>query len=63
MKEKSLDEIVFIALTEAKKMFQSTISKFGYEAALVDIRFTAWINDINFEHRLRKIEIEDEVKE
>jgi len=63
LEEDTFDEIVFKALDLAKQCFQDTISKYGYDPAFVDIQFTAWIKDISFEHRLRKIEIEDEVKE
>lgn len=60
--EKELDAVVYEALGSAKKVFQQTVSDNDYDPAFVDIRFTAWIKDISFEHRLRKIEIEDEVK-
>jgi hypothetical protein len=61
--EKEYDEVIYEALEATKKAFQAVISDYEYDSAYTDIRFTAWIKDLSFEHRLRKIEIEDEVHE
>ena len=61
--EKDLDFVVHEALEAAKKTFQDTISSYDYDPAYCDIRFIAWIKDVNLENRLKRIEIEEEVKE
>jgi len=60
--EPDFDDIVYLALRNAKKTFESTLSEYLYDPAICDIQFTAFIKDINFEHRLRKIGIEGELK-
>ena len=61
--EEEFDDIVYIALKNARKAFNDTLSKYGFDSAYCDIRFTAFITDVNFEQRLRKIEIEGELKD
>ena len=61
--ELDFDDVVYLALRNAKKAFEDTLSKHLYDSASCDIRFTAFINDVNFEQRLRKIEIEGELKD
>ena len=56
------DDVVYLALKNAQKAFHDTLSRYGFDSAYCDIRFTAFINDANFEQRLRKIEIEGELK-
>ena len=60
--EKEHDEAVYEALEKAREIFQKTISQYGYDPAFTDIQFTAWIKDVSLENRLRRIEIEEEVK-
>lgn len=62
LEDGTLDEIVSKALDCAKQSFQAVLNDYGYDPAYCDILFTAWIKDVNFEHRLRRLEIEDEVK-
>lgn len=57
------DDIVYLALRDAKRAFNDTLSKHLYDSAFCDIRFTVWVKDATFEHRLRRMEIEDELKE
>lgn len=57
-----LAEITIKALNNAKEAFNKTIGDEGYDSAYWDIRFTAWEVDSNFTTRLRRYEIEDEVK-
>ena len=61
--EKDLDTVVHEALEVAREAFQKHISDYCYDPAYTDIRFTAWIKDVSFENRLKRIEIEEEVKE
>lgn len=56
-------EITMKALNKARGAFNDYLEKDGFEPALWDIRFTAWEVDYNFTTRLRRYEIEDEVKE
>jgi hypothetical protein len=62
LEEDAFDEIVFKALDLARQCFRDCISEHGYESAYADIRFTAWVKDVTFEHRLRRVEIEEECK-
>ncbi len=57
------DELTMKALCAAKKAFFKTISDEGYDSAFWDIRFTAWMVDSEFTTRLKRIEIEEEVKD
>lgn len=61
--EKSIELLVSEALDAARKAFQDYFEKRGMEPARFDYRFTAWLVDENFVHRLARIEIEREVKE
>jgi len=61
--EPDFDDVVYLALRNAKKVFEDTLSRYLYDPAYCDIRFTAFIKDMNFEQRLRKIEIEGELKD
>jgi len=65
MKDKdcSEEEITPIALEKAYVAFQECLSDEGYDAGYWDVRFTAWtLNVANYE-RMKRYEIEDEVKE
>jgi len=60
--EKDLDDIVYEALVSAKKAFNTTIEDYNHDPAFTDIKFTAFILDSTLTTRLRKIEIEGELK-
>ena len=60
--EEEFDDVVYLALKNARKVFNDTLSKYGFDSACCDIRFTAFVKDSSFERRLRRIEIEDELK-
>lgn len=60
--EKDFDDVVYEALRDAKKKFQEVLESHNYDPAYCDIKFVAWVVDTSFTARLRKIEIEDEVK-
>ena len=62
MSDEEFEEAVFAALNNAKRSFHSTLSDRQFDPAYCDIRFTAWVKDVNFEHRLQRFEIEDECK-
>ncbi len=51
------------ALVKAREAFTKYLEDLGNDPAYFDIRFTAWLLDSNFEKRLEKIEIEQEIKE
>lgn len=61
-KEKSDELLMAEALDKARKAFQEYFSKQGLDPAYFDYRFTAWILDLNFKQRLRKVELEGECK-
>ena len=51
------------ALDHARKEFQRFLTEeYNIDPANYDIRFTAWVVDASFEHRLARIEIERELK-
>ena len=60
--EKNFDTIVFEALQSARVAFYDYISKELYDPATCDLRFTAWVKDVSFKERLRRVEIEEECK-
>lgn len=60
--EISLDEAIQEGLLAARKAFEDTISKYCYDPAYTDIKFTAWAVDSSLTIRLRRFEIEGEVK-
>ena len=51
-----------LALRQAKQAFQKFLSANCYDPAYWDLRFTAWEVSSDFTTRLRRYEIEDEVK-
>jgi len=55
--------ITMEALEKAKEAFNKRLEYEGYDPAYWDIRFTAWEVGDNFTTRLRRYEIEDEVKD
>ena len=57
-----LEAIGYKALAHAKKEFYDFLSNEGYEGAFFDIKFIIWITNQDFTQRLRKLEIEDEIK-
>ena len=59
---KDFDDVVYEALRSAKERLAEVIESYNYEPAYCDIKFTAWIVDTSLTTRLRKIEIEAEVK-
>jgi len=61
--DKDFDDVVWEALNASRETFKDTLSKYLYDSACCDIRFTAFIVDTGFTTRLRKIELEEEVKE
>ena len=61
--DKEISEITNKALNKAWEAFEECLEKEDYDPANWDIRFTAWLKDANFEYRITKFEIEDEVKE
>jgi len=62
-KDYSIEEITPIALEKAYAAFQKCLSDEGYDAGYWDVRFTAWTLSVANYKRMRKYEIEDEVKE
>lgn len=60
--DKDFDDVVYEALVEAKRAFDSKIEDYCYDPSFADIRFTAFIVDSTLTTRLRKIEIEGELK-
>ena len=60
--DKDFDDVVYEALRDAKERFCEVIESYNYEPAFCDIKFIAWIVDTSLTTRLRKIEIEAEVK-
>jgi len=68
MSETKIDEddltvLTSHALVAARKAFEAYLEKDGNDPAFWDIRFTAWLLDEGFEHRMERVEIEREVKE
>jgi len=61
--DKDFDDVVYEALRNAKAKFREALEDHYYDTAYCDINFTAFIVDSSFTTRLRKIEIEDEIKE
>ena len=59
--EDDFDDIVYLALKNAQKIFYETLSKHGFDSAYCDIRFTVFVKDSSFDQRLRRIEIEEEI--
>lgn len=60
--DKDFDDVVYEALRNAQKRFCEVIESYNYEPAYCDIKFIAWIVDTSSYIRLRKTEIEAEVK-
>lgn len=56
-------EITMKALNKARGAFNDYLEKDGFDPSYWDIRFTAWLLTIDFDHRLTKFEIEHECKE
>jgi len=63
MDEPDFDEVVLESLLKAHKAFEENITDYGYDPAYADVRFTAWVLDANLTSRLRRFEIEGEVKD
>ena len=59
----SIEEITLIALEKAHTAFQKCLSDEGYETGYWDVRFTAWTLSVANYERMKRYEIEDEVKE
>lgn len=57
------EEMAMAALIKARDAFLQYFEDEGCDAAYWDYRFTAWVVDSSFEHRLTRVEIEHEVKE
>jgi len=62
-KDYSVEEITPIALEKAIRAFQECLSDEGYETGYWDVRFTAWTLNVTNHERVKRYEIEDEVKE
>ena len=62
-KDYSEEEITPIALEKAHAAFQKCLSDEGYDAGYWDVRFTAWTLSVANYERMKRYEIEDEVKE
>ena len=60
--DNELDYIGMQALFHARKAFRDYVEAEGFDPAYYDILFTAYVVDSNFEKRLARIEIEDELK-
>ena len=60
--EKSDDEVAYEALLEARERFKEVLTGYNIDAAYFDTRFTTWVIDDSLTTRLRRIEIEEEVK-
>ena len=64
MSEEDIRQIIPEALYEARKRFNEVLfDKHGYDPAYCSIRFTAWLMDSNYEQRLARFEIEEEVND
>ena len=61
--EPSTDQITLEALIKARGAFDKYLEDYGYDPAFWDTRFTAWQVDSSLSQRLRKFEIEGEVKD
>jgi len=61
--ERSLEEETMTALVKARDAFQAYLESLGNDPAYWDYRFTAWEVDSSFTTRLKRIELESEVKE
>ena len=62
-KDYSVEEITPVALEKALYAFQECLSDEGYDAGYWDVRFTAWTLSVANYERMKRYEIEDEVKE
>ena len=62
-KDYSTKEITPVALEKALYAFQECLSDEGYDAGYWDVRFTAWTLNVTNHERVKRYEIEDEVKE
>jgi len=58
--EPDLTEATASALAAARKAFEAYLDSRNLDAAYWSIKFTAWLLDETFEHKLEKIEIENE---
>jgi len=61
--DKDFEVVVGEALLMAQKAFQKHLEDYYFDPAYCDIRFTAWVKSDDFAERLKRFEIEDEVKE
>ena len=61
--DKDFDDVVYEALRDARKKFCEVLEGYDYDPAYCDTKFTAFMVDSSLTTRIRKIEIESEVKE
>lgn len=61
-KEETFDGAILEGLLKARDAFEKYLEDCGYDSAYADIRFTAWVVDSGFTTRLRRMEIEGELK-
>ena len=59
--EKSLDEVAYEAIEAARRKFNDTILDYLYDPAYFDVKITVWIKDCTLTHRLKRIEVEDQL--
>ena len=58
--EPDLTEVTASALVAARKAFEAYLDSRNLDGAYWSIKFTAWLLDETFKHKLEKIEIENE---
>jgi hypothetical protein len=61
--EDDLTVLTSHALVAARNAFHEYLEKDGNDPSFWDIRFTAWLVDADFTHRLERVEIERELKD